>query len=841
MPGWETSRELCTTSQRVRRVPVFGHLQERWSALSARPRLAALGVTAIGLAGTYAYARYLDDAYAIRFWLVWRLVALWFWVVLWNLGCLSFGQLLLTRVLKLRGVPALESAVMSMATGVVAFALAMFAGGALAWYTPLFAIALSVTMIAAGARDLWPLTQRLWAELHAPESPRLLTRLIGAAGVVCVAIVYLGVLSPDALNYDATWSHVVIAQEYARAGRMVPFLADYNRNVPHLASLIYTWGYLFPEKKEAIRWMFALHSEFTLFMWTLAGVSAAMRAILDEPGLRRGWVSFFLFPVIFVYDHNLGGAADHVCGFFSIPIALATLRLSERFVPGWAVVFALVSAGAVLTKLQALFLVVPACLVIAFHWLWQMARHYRARKTSAEPAATRPLGSLRALLWAPAIVIVVGLGAFAPHAIRQFVFYNNPFYPFLQDVFVSSTPTVPNAAYLVTKALADPLYQPQGTFVEKLLHAAELFVTFSFVPHYSFSRDMPAFGSLFTLLFPCILFIRNRRLWLFAAVAAGAVLVWGMVYNVDRNLQAFMPVLVGVTGAVVVSCWRMGAWARIGLVPVVALQIVWGGDAIFYSQQERLNLGMDLIKSGYEGNAHRRFADFRAWHLSASKALPPKARVLLHSELTSLGLKREVLLDMTGFQGLVQYDHILTLGQLYRYLRAFGITHLIDLPGGAPASTTQEEVLWDAFVTKYGVPVRDIGALRIMQMPDEPPPETAPLRVASIGQEGYADGIYPIDALNTLRFLPEEERRYAAPSEPLSADKARWHEQLIKADAVVWQKGAHVDGQAKNLLKRQFTIVRNLRHDFTVYMKYPEPEQRPQPPPAPPDVEKTPP
>jgi hypothetical protein len=841
MPAEETSRELRNTSQQVRRVPVFGQLPERWTAIGTRPRLAALAVTAICLAGTYAYAHYIDDVYALRFWLVWRLAALWFWVALWNLGCVSFGQFLLTRVLKLRGVPALESAVMSMATGVVAFALAMYAAGALALYTPLFAIGLSVAMSALGARDLWPLTRQLWAELHVPESSRLLTRLIGAAGVVCVAIVYLGVLSPDALNYDATWSHVVIAQEYARNGRMVPFIADYNRNVPHLASLIYTWGYLFPEKKEAVRWMFALHSEFTLFLWTLAGVSAAMRAIFDESGLRRAWVSFFLFPVIFVYDHNLGGASDHVCGFFSIPIALAALRLCERFSPGWAAVFALVSAGAVLTKLQALFLVLPACLVIAFHWLWQMARHHRARRSSAEPPATRPLGSLRDLLWAPAIVIVIGLGTFAPHAIRQLVFYNNPFYPFMQDVFVHSTPTVPNAAYLVTKALADPLYQPQGTFFEKLLHAAELFVTFSFVPHYSFTRDMPAFGSLFTLLFPCILFIRNRRLWLFAAIAAGAVLVWGMVYNVDRNLQAFMPVLVCVAGAVVVSCWRMGAWARIGLVPLVAFQIVWGSDAIFYSQQERLNQGMDLIKSGYEGNAHRRFVDFRGWHLSASKALPPKARVLLHSELTSLGIKREVLLDMTGFQGLIQYDHILTLRQLYDYLRAFGITHLIDLPDGSASSTTQEEVLWDAFVTKYGVPVRDIGALRIMRMPDQPPPDSAPLRVASIGQEGYADGIYSISALNTLRFLPEEERRYAAPSEPLSADKERWHEQLINADAVVWQKGTHLDGRAKNLLKRQFTIVRNLRGEFTVYMRYPEPETAPEPPPAPPDLETTPP
>src|SRR5882757_4198681 len=114
MPRWETSRELPVTGQQVRRVPVFSRLQEQWNAWGVRPRLAAIGVTAISLAGTYAYARYLDDIYTIRLWLVWRLLALWFWVLLWNLGCVSAGQFLLTRALKLRAIPALESAVLSM-------------------------------------------------------------------------------------------------------------------------------------------------------------------------------------------------------------------------------------------------------------------------------------------------------------------------------------------------------------------------------------------------------------------------------------------------------------------------------------------------------------------------------------------------------------------------------------------------------------------------------------------------------------------------------------------------------------------------------------------------------
>src|SRR5262245_23609475 len=130
MPRAETSRELRITEQRDTRVPVLGGLLERGRTIPvARPRLAALGVAAVGLAGTYAYASFLEDVYTIRLWLTWRVLQLWFWVAVWNLGCASFGQFVLARMLKLRNLPALEGAVVGMAVGVISFALAMFAGG----------------------------------------------------------------------------------------------------------------------------------------------------------------------------------------------------------------------------------------------------------------------------------------------------------------------------------------------------------------------------------------------------------------------------------------------------------------------------------------------------------------------------------------------------------------------------------------------------------------------------------------------------------------------------------------------------------------------------------------
>ncbi|HKU40966.1 MAG TPA: hypothetical protein VJR89_22545 [Polyangiales bacterium] len=772
----------------------------------------------IGVCGAFIFARTMGEGYPIELWLFWKMLKLWGWSLAFNLACLSFGQCLLWRVLRVRDLPALESAALAISTGVVGFAMFMYAAGALAWYGASFAITLIVVLIAIGARDVVALGRRLWNEFYAPEQRSLIKSVAGAAGAVCVAIIYVGVLSPDSLNYDATWSHQVIAQEYARAGRIVPFIADYNRNVPHLASMLYTWGYLLPGFRQALRWMMGLHIEFSLFLWTLVAVSAGLRAILNEDSFRRGWVFFFLFPIIFVYDSTLGGASDHVCGFFSVPIALAALRASQRFQPGYCALFAVQCAGAVLTKFQAMFLVTSAVLVLGGSWLWQLARLLRRRQELQEDERR----NLRWLLWAPALIGAVAAVLFSPHAIRQYVFHKNPLYPFLQDIFKASVPTVPNASYLIATGLADATYQPQGTFFEKLLHALELFFTFSFVPHYSFTRDVPAFGSLFTLTFPCLLFVRNRRLLLTAAIASGALLVWGMVYNVDRNLQVFMPVLVCVTGALLTTLWRMGFVARLGVIPLVAVQIVWGGDALFYSQHDRLRQGMDLVRSGYEGNAKHRFADFRRTELNISKALPPDARVLLHNAHVSLGITRQVYLDIPGFQGLIHYgQQLATPRDLYDYLRGFGITHLIDVPRASPANTAQEEVLYDTFIAAYAIEIGKFDEKILYRMPDQPPPQHAEYRVAMLGVDAYEDGIYPVRAVNTIRFHPEEVRSYAKPALPMPKDPETWPDFVGQADAAIVgvRRWDELDPPLRSLLRKQYTTVRTLRHDFNVYTR----------------------
>jgi hypothetical protein len=803
---------------------VLGRL---WNALSSYRldrRAATDCVALLALLATLFYGGFLHGIYPLRLWLLWQLAMLWGWVALFSLACASFGQLVLVRLCKLTDLPALEAAVLGMAVGVVAFTLAMYVGGACAWYGPTFAVLLPLAMLAAGAKHGWRVLRALWSELAEPRPGGLLAIALGAAGVACVGLIYLGAMTPYALNYDSTWSHLVIAQEYARAGRIVPFLGDYNKNVPHLASMLFTWGWLVPGlEHRALRWMMALHLEVGLFLWTLAAIAACVRALVGDPKLRGAWLGLFLFPIIFVYDDNLGGSSDHVCGFFSVPIALATLRLCTRFSLGAAALVAIVCAGDLLTKLQAAYLLIPTALLIAGYWLKHLTEHALLRLAKGQAPERGPAQvPLRTLLWAPWVIAGLGLLLFSPHCIRQLVFHKNPLYPFLQDVFTSSTPTVGNASAMIGRQLIDPKFTPTGAPTDRLWHACKLFFTFSFKPHYSFTKDVPSFGSLFTLLLPAIVFVPDRRrLLLVTALGSGALLAWGVLYNVDRNLQTFMPVLVCATTAILVKAWRLGPLARVGLVPLVALQIAWGGDAFFYTSHGRINDAMNLIRSGFEDHAKTRFDGYRSEFVAIGKAVPKNARILLHKSHVTLGIEREIVLDWAGFQGLIDYRGLHTPRELYDYYRSLHITHLL-VEGDMPrADSKAEEVLWQAFITRHAVSAGQFGGHRLFRMPALPPPVEPSYRVAIVGVEPDVDGIYPIERLASLDCLPHPRRSHKALE--TWSDEATRLAGLGRVDAVFMSWALVKQPKFKSILRKDFVHVFDAPDEWRLYLRKPQP------------------
>lgn len=756
LQGVDTKMRLCYSLIMVRLV----------KSLVAGNALRAMGAMLLGLAGVAVFLSVLDRVYPIGDWLVWSVLPLWGWAGLWCLASLSFGQLLLVRLLKLSGLRALESAVLSMAIGTVGFVLAMYLGGALALLTPGFAVLLPLTLLTFGGYDEYRLLLRLRQEML--ESPRtVLSTAAAVFGVVCVGLIYLSIMTPNAVNYDATWYHLRIAQDYARWGRIAPF-NDYNSCVPHLASILYTWGYLVPGLTGAQRWMMALHLEFTLLLWTLVGVAAGVQRLSNNYQIKGTWVAFFLFPMIFVYDSNLGGAADHVLAFFSVPILLAALHVIKTFGWGWCSLLAIVMAGAVLTKYQAVYIIAPVVTVVSIAWLGAWIRLVLPNFGLAGAHG------IHKLKWAPVVVIGVGTLCVSPHFLKNALFYGNPIYPFMQDVFTSSSPRVPHATAYVQSIFVDPSWIPVGTFWEKLKHAFELFFTFSFKPHYSCINYVPTFGSLFTLLLPGLALLRRRNaIGLAAAVATGSLLIWGITYNVDRNLQTFMPILVCVTGALLVGLWHLGWLARVGLVPLVALQLIWGADAPFLpangsycSGSDRFMSSLAFIRSGYEGHAKSRFDSYFSGQVAIGKSLPENAKLLVHEAHLSLGVNRDILFDTVGFQGLIAYDDLHSARELFDYYRSLGITHIWDGPGHGEA-TRQEAALYYLFLTRYCQATNNRGG-RIFAMPSDAPPVEASYQALTLGVHGYADGLYPIERLNAPERLPERLRQYSAPAEPLT-------------------------------------------------------------------------
>lgn len=787
----------------------------RWLKTPPPARASGMAVACVGLVGTVVYAWAVDPTYALKDWFAWSLLQVWGWVLLANLAFLSLGHLLLRRIFREYELPLLETLVMSTALGVAAFGLLLYVAGALQLFGKLFAPSFALGLVALGAPGLRGLWQRFLAERAAAPTLTPWTALLTLLGGACVGLLYLGVLTPEAINYDASWSHLNIAQDYAREGGIVAFPADYYRGLPHLTSVLHTWGFSVPGLTPPLRWMLALHQEFALFLWTLAGTAAACRWLCDDHGLAATWVGFFLFPIIFVYDHNIGGAADHVAAFFTLPILLATARLWERFEARRAMLLGCLLGASLLTKYQAVYLMAGVAILFGPRFVVRLVSALRA-SGGMDRAQLRQLGAV-----AGALVLGIVLVS-APHFVKNAIFYHNPVYPFMQRVF-ASRPSVPDAAFLFENNFTDVNWVPKGTLLERLKHTLTLSQTFSFVPHYSFTKNFPAFGSLFTLLLPILPFVRQRgRLALGAALGFFGLLTWCFTFNVDRNLQVLMPALAASTIALIVSAYRTSRLALIGLVPVVGMQVIWGADALFYSSHDRVRSAMDLIRSGYEGQAARRFAHYRSGWLALGKLLPADATVLLHTSHVSLGIDRRLYLDWAGFQGLITFKGLRTPREVYDYYRRLGITHLLYSPGERPAGSLQEEVLYDVLTHHYAASAITSGAHRIIDLRQAPPPREAPYRVALVGVTGYESGIYAVEQLTTNEYLMNVPLRiYPKPQAALPAGTDETS--TLDVDVVVVGARSSLAKPLRRVVDRGYGSVLSVPGHFSVYRKRPGP------------------
>ncbi|MBK7865297.1 MAG: hypothetical protein IPJ65_43210 [Archangiaceae bacterium] len=697
-------------------------------------------------------ARTFGQTQPLSGWFIFELAKLWFWSLFLCAACVSVGCVVVGRLISRAQRTLLETVALAFPVGLVIFVLGMYGLGFLHLLRPVFAVLWPTVMLLVGL----PSAHAEWSSEY-PTAGLSAPPLVGfslvarVAGVLALGALYLGAMTPDAINYDATWVHMVIAQDYAREGRIVPFPGDWQLNVPHLASVVYAWGFLVPGLAlPQLKWMMGLHLEVLVVVWTLVGVAAAARWLADR-NVRATWTVFVLFPGVFVYDGNVGGSADHFAAVFMAPLLLLTGMVARCFERRASVLWGGLVGGALLAKVQSLYLVAPLGLILLGRaaWLFFVWRH--------DPRERRAITAHLGAAATAALVVLL------PHLISNLVFFANPIYPLGQSLFTATHPTVPGGAEQVANIMADWRYQPPAAFVERMLIGFKMVFTFSFEPHYSFMNGAPTFGSVFTLCLPLLLVLgKARRIWLGTSVALAGLFFWAITSWVDRNLQILSPLLVAVTAAIVVRSWELGFFAKVGVTALVGVQLAWA-SALVVSGNDRMNGALTLLRSTLDGRAKALLRSYRSEFVKIGEALPPDAVLMMHHTHVSLGIDRPVFLDMFGFQGEIDYRQFHTVRDVYDRLRALGVTHVAYALARPTSYSLKEEILFSLLVEQCGQKVHNFGSIAVFDLPTLPPRPEPGNKVLVMGISGYTDGLYMLDGLSVSGLLPPGLRHYPIP------------------------------------------------------------------------------
>lgn len=781
--------------------------------------LRGVGATLACAFGVVILARVLDRHSPIEHWLTWKLLPIWAYAALFNLACVSGGAGVLRLLFGRRHLPALEWLLYSMAIGLVVFVLGMYAAGAVCGFRSTTALVLPALMLALGRSSLPSLLGALsrWRSTGLPRGsvPAGLAFVAAGLGAACLVLLYLGTLPISSYNFDSRWYHYPVAQDYARLGCIVPFPGEHHRAYPHLTSIVHTWALLVPGLEPTpVRWMLSLHLEYSIVVWRVVAVATAVAWMLRWRRTPGFWAFFFLFPSVFVYDQNIGGSADHFLGFFSLPATLAAARLLKRFEWRWGVVLGFVMGGHLLTKYQAIFLLVGLTVVCVASWSYAMLRHAWHARARGRRSAKQARQRLRRLWLGPAVAVATTCAVFSPHIVKNVVFYNNPVYPQARSIFKNSNPK-PEPGFELRKASSG--FGPNKVGIDRQVWGLRMLYEYSFAPrNRDFTNKKPYMGSLFSLLLPCLLFIRRpRRTWLVVAVGSAAFLTWANLAPNDRYMLSFYDLLIAAAGALAVSVWELGWLARLGLVALVGLQLIWSGETILHYGGKSLRDALQIISKGYNGESAEKRIDAQGAQRRLTAATPEDAVILARNYKNLLGLDRTVLSDVRAAQYYISYTGLKDAHGLWELLRNRGVTHLMYPDGQRPPLRLNNTVLFAELFHRHAKDVKRFGNLVLAGMPSEPPPPTAPVLVLTRGVRGYKDGVYRVEQLDV-----DSQRHPSVPKpEPGPAYKeSRAVNALEEAQVVVAAAGTRWSAEAQAELERSFDLVETFK-EYSVYLR----------------------
>jgi Dolichyl-phosphate-mannose-protein mannosyltransferase len=722
---------------------------------SAREKARRFIVPAVLIAGAAVLAAVGHRHYPIQLWLFWRYASYWLVCGIWSLACLS-GGLAATRLIVKQGLPLAERLILGSAAGVYLFALAMFAGGLVGVIGPSFAILLPVALLLAGRSEI-PTIARCARRARATPTPSRFFLLASAWGLVCLAMIYLTIMTPENASYDARWYHLPIAEHYAAQGAIRRFPEGWFPGAyPHLSSLLYTWAFSLPQTALFDRVELAAHLEYTLFLATLAGVPILVRRLV--PGVQSGaaWTALFLFPSVFVYDSSLTAAADHILAFWAIPIFLALLRALQRLDVRRCLLLALVLAGAAMTKYQAgCLLVFPVLAVLIF--------------------------AVRRRQWAgPLALCVAALILTSPHWLKNWVWYGDPLYPILHD-YLSPKPWTADSKDLFDAYAAVNLWRPVApTFAGKVMETLGAMFTFSFLPHdwKAFHHGTPIFGSLFSIVVLALPFVKGgRRVAPLAICTLTGVFAWYWVSHQDRYLQALVPWMAATTAATISLIWRSGTLSKVAVGGLVALQVVWGADAYFTPVHpiigSPVKVAVDLLSSGFRKDYVTRLRPFGTWW-DIGVALPKDAKLLVHEQFEHVGTRSTSVSDTVGWQGGISYGRLSGPRDVFDLLTSMGVTHIAYRPGlSEETDSIAGDLIFFEFASRWTRNQKMFGHTALVQMPARPPAaeERSDVVVFLGCEDKYASGRYHLADM-VVQTKASPTTKYPTPFLPLGPGDA---------------------------------------------------------------------
>lgn len=708
-------------------------------------------LTLLAGAATPLILSQVDDHYPIELWMFWRYASYWVLMLVFSVACLSAGHRLTTLLLPWRS-PVAEHLVISFTLGVFTFFAGMFVAGLLGLYGAWFSVLWPVLMIAVGAWPLFRYARRLLRHVRWFRSrPRKATPLwhwpLLAYGLLSLAALYFVILSPGNISYDARWYHLAIAEHYAAYGGIERFHEGWIQGTnPQLSSYLYTWGFILPWTRVFDRAMTCAHLEYTLFLWTLAGIPPLVRRLLHGRRAPLAWVATFLFPGIFLYDSNLSVGADHVGAVWAIPIMLALLRAWKDPGPRRAVLVAIFVSAAMLTKYTVFILAGGPILAMAVRFLWRGIVDLIRKAPGSAKSAWLALGTFAA----------TGIIATAPHWLKNWIWYGDPAYPALHKYF-NGRPWTPDSTIFYQMGITDRLVAPEGSLFEKAWETLKVLFTFSFIPHNfaQFHGEVPIFGFLFTISTVLLVtFRRSARIWAVVLCTWIGLATWVSLHARDRYLQAILPWMVVVTASVLILAWRTHWLQRWLVAALVAVQVVWGGDVYFIRthaivHDSPIKTAVDFLAKGHEKKYEERLERF-GFMEDIGETLPRDAKVLVHEENMTLGLQHRAVRDAPGVQGGLIYGTLGSVRELYDLLRSWGVTHVVWKDKHSRAvDSIGGDLLFFELAEMHTAEVKAFSSWRLGRLPLTPPEGPFPDKVAYFAcGDGYEPGLYSRRSMN---------------------------------------------------------------------------------------------